>query len=398
MALLPTRLEDVTAEHLQELVDAGVREDDRLDFKLTIPDLDGKNGPKAKRDLLTDVSAFANGGGGDIVMGVEEGRDADNKPNGIAVGIPGVEVENADALERRWTQILEAGLDPRLIPKVRTQVIGLASGRSVIVLRVPRSMASPHMLKEHGWFYARRGPQNLPLSTSELRAAMEVSEQRADRVRRFRDERLAKILADETPTMLSISERVIIHLVPLASAAERQTVDIAQFRRLEPLEAASSWGGRYNADGVAVIADEGQGRSHSYTQFFRDGALEVVTFAALGEPPQRFFPSRFEKLILDAVRSYVPALERAGVIGPLVLLVSIAGLKGIPPADPDRFAPRDGRRPADRDLYTLPDLLIEDGAVPADAHFRTLFDTIWQCFGFERSPNFDAEGRWIERR
>src|SRR5882724_1347239 len=138
MALLPTRLEALTAEHLQGLVDAGAREDDRLDFKLTTPDLDGKNGPKAKRDLLTDVSAFANGGGGDIVMGVEEGRDADNKPNGIAVAIPGVDVENADAQERRWTQIFETGLDPRLNPKVRTQVIGLANGRSVIILRVPR--------------------------------------------------------------------------------------------------------------------------------------------------------------------------------------------------------------------------------------------------------------------
>lgn len=398
MALLPTRLDELTLEHLRSLVDAGAREDQGIDFKINLPDLDGKNGSKAKRDLVADVAAFANGGGGDIVMGVEEGRDQEGKPNGVAVGLPGVELDNADALERRWTQILEAGLDPRITPKARMRVVVLPNGRNVVVLRVPRSLAAPHMLKEHGWFYARRGPQNLTLSTAELRSSMELSDTWATRVRRFRDERLGRILANDTPTLLSSPDKTIVHLVPLAPPVERHVVDVASFRGLEPLEAVNGYGPRFNADGLAVVADEHDGRSHSYTQFFRDGSVEVVTFAAAATQPERFFPSRYEKLTVDVVRTYLPALERVGVLGPMVLMLSIAGLKGLRPVDPDRFAPPNGRRAADRDLYTLPDVLITDASTALNEQFRPLFDNLWQCFGFERSPNFDPQGRWIERQ
>jgi hypothetical protein len=398
VSLLPTRLEEVSLEHINGLVSASAREDQHLDYKQDLPDLDGKNGDKAKRGLLADVAAFANTGGGDVVFGIEERRDADGKPNGVASRLTGVEAVNLDALERRWTQIIEAGLDPRVIPKVRIQSIPLESGRSVVFLRVPQSITAPHMLKDHGWFYARRGPQNLPLSVGELRAAMEVSETWAERIRKFRDERIARIIADETPISIGAKDLYILHVVPLAPASTRARVDVSGFRGAEPLEVASSYGPRFNTDGLAVVADARNGVGNAYTQFFRDGSVEVVTFAASVAREGQFFPSRSEALTVDALRRYLPLLERAGVTGPLVVMLALAGLRGLRPVSPDRFARIEDIPPADRDLYVLPDFVLTEGVANLDEHLRSIFDMVWQCFGFERSPNFDAGGRWIDRR
>lgn len=243
MPILPLRLNELTLEHMQSLVAASAREDQHLDFKSTLPDLDGKNGERAKKDLLGDVAAFANAGGGDIVFGVEEGRDSDGKANGLAVALPGVSIGNVDALERRWVQIIEAGLDPRLSPKVRLQVVDNGATK-LLLLRVPRSIAAPHMLKEHGRFYARRGAQNLTLNTGELRAAFELSEAWAERVRRFRDGRIARIVADDTPILLDAQDRFVFHLVPLASQAERTVLDLATQKRVEPPAVSRSFGPR----------------------------------------------------------------------------------------------------------------------------------------------------------
>lgn len=391
---LPVRLRDVTTQHVQSLVEAGVREDQQLDFKVQLPDLDGRRPDEAKRRLLADIAAFANASGGDIMFGVEEGRDSAGQPNGEARKLVGVSIDNLDALERRWSQIVEAGLDPRLSPKIQFRAVDHAD-TTILVVRVPRSVAAPHMLKDQGWFYARRGAQNLTLNAGELRAAFELSEVWAERVRRFRDDRLAKIVADETPVRIHAPDRFVFHLVPLTARLERTVVDLATLKSTRPPSVASSSGARFNVEGVAVIPDEHEGSSHCYLQFFRDGALEIVTYAGAGTRPGEFFISRFEQDTLEWLSTFLPILERAGAAGPFALLVSLIGLRGMRPVNPDPYARRGERAPADRDLYTLPDVLIVDELTEFDALLRPVFDTLWQSFGFEKSPNFDSEGKWV---
>lgn len=394
MPVLPVRFDELTIDHLRGLVDASVREDQHIDFKANLPDLDGAKGERAKRDLLADVASFANATGGDIVFGVEEGRDGSNKPNGVAVSLAGITLDNVDALERRWIQILETGLDPRLSPKVRLRVIE-DGGTKLLVLRVPRSAAGPHMLKDHGWFYARRGAQNLPISTGELRAAFELSEAWATRVRRFRDERLARIVADDTPIIIDAPDRFVFHLVPMSAPFERTQVDLDQLKKAQPPVVGSSYGPRFNVEGVAIIPDEKEGRSHSYVQFFRDGALEVVTYAGAATREGEFFISRFERDAIELVGRYLPLLEQAGAPRPFALLFALLGLRGMKPVNPDPYDRRGRGRAADRDLYALPDVLISDDGAELEVVLKPIFDILWQSFGFERSPNFDKAGRWV---
>ena len=67
------RLESLVYEDLNGLVSASYAEDQAIDYKEELPDLDGKRPDDARKKLLADVAAFANAGGGDILFGVEGG-------------------------------------------------------------------------------------------------------------------------------------------------------------------------------------------------------------------------------------------------------------------------------------------------------------------------------------
>lgn len=76
----------ITAAHVHDLQSRGVREDRTLDFKRELR-LREKNDHS---ELLKDIVAFANAGGGTLLYGVEEGT---GDSEGIIVGTPGLQLE-----------------------------------------------------------------------------------------------------------------------------------------------------------------------------------------------------------------------------------------------------------------------------------------------------------------
>jgi hypothetical protein len=238
------RLESITDDDLAGLVAASYVEDQTIDYKEELPDLDGKKPDDARKKLLADVAAFANAGGGDILFGVIEGR-TDGKPNGVPVSVVGIESPNADALHRRWVGIVESGLDPKMAPKVYVKSIAIPnSTKAVVILRVPRSYAAPHMVKDTGRFVVRHGPENRPLDTAEIRSAFALSKTWAAHVKRFRDARVGRVIADDTPAKLDARALMIVHAVPLVAASRGFAIDLAALkeRRPQPIY----WTGSYD--------------------------------------------------------------------------------------------------------------------------------------------------------
>jgi len=115
---------------LQALVDNQVAERRDLEFKRDLP---GRNDEQV-REFLADITSLANAQGGDLIYGIED-------ENGIAAGLPGVEVADHDAEILRLESSLQANVAPRLVG-VRTHWVALANGRGAIVLRVPASLAA----------------------------------------------------------------------------------------------------------------------------------------------------------------------------------------------------------------------------------------------------------------
>jgi len=117
--------DEITAADIQQLVDNSVSEGLRVEFKR---ELYG-NDDKQKKELLKDVSAFANSHGGHLILGVEE-------KNGAASCVVGLAGINPDTEVQRLQQSLQTGVEPR-IQGIRIRAIPV-----VCAARNPRLFAA----------------------------------------------------------------------------------------------------------------------------------------------------------------------------------------------------------------------------------------------------------------
>jgi hypothetical protein len=174
--------DEVTETDLDALRVHGVPEGSRLEFKR---DMYGR-GDEDRRELLRDITAMANSRGGQILIGVDEDGD------GTATTVVGVPPGDQDT----WIRSLcLSSIDPRVIGLTVTPC-PLANGNQVIIVDVPESYSTPHMMTFKGTnqFWIRHGREKQPMSVDEIRASvLGVLEARA-RMDRFMEHRRTEIL------------------------------------------------------------------------------------------------------------------------------------------------------------------------------------------------------------
>jgi len=221
--MLDKPVDKITREDIEALVANEYREERRLDYKESLPG----GTDKEKRESLADVSSFANAAGGLIIYGVSEKRDDKGQPTGIpgkALGLAGV---NVDKVRLQLENSIRDGISPR-IPGIRIEAVeGFPEG-PVLLLSVPRGWAAPHMVTYKGVsrFYSRTSAGKHQLDVGEIRAAFELSAGLSIKLKDFRDERLGRITASDTPVELADSGKLVLHLLPLASFAGSVQVDL----------------------------------------------------------------------------------------------------------------------------------------------------------------------------
>lgn len=421
--MLHKRLEDILKSDVDSLIADETRESRRLDYKLTLPG----STDEEKKEFLADVASFANAGGGFIVYGIEEKRDANNKPTGIPQTAPGLGgAANLDAEILRLENILRTGIDPR-IPVVQFKEInGFPSG-SVLVLRVGESWSAPHMVTFKGTsrFYSRNSAGKYQLDVREIRAAFLLSESVPERIRRFRDERLAKIVADETPVALTrivadeqnspmivpAESKLVIHILPFGDidAGARNIITPDHLRQYIsppltlPVGAVRELSSRFNFVGLLVhdrvieIANTPI-VCRSYAQMFRNGAIEAVEM--LDHPLGKFVSEEFEPRLISVFKNYLYQLKELNVEPPLIVMISLVGVKDYRLWLHDDHLPPELRRlgknqPFDKDTLLLPDLIVEDlETITAENLLRPAFDALWQAGGWARCLRYNDAGEW----
>lgn len=115
MSIFRLDFEAVSESDLAELVTGQVPEGLHLDYKR---DTYGSS-DSDKRELLKDVSAFANANGGHIVIGMDE-------IEGVASDLCGIRPPNIDDESSRLDQIIRTGIEPR-IPGCRVKAVSLSN-------------------------------------------------------------------------------------------------------------------------------------------------------------------------------------------------------------------------------------------------------------------------------
>jgi hypothetical protein len=119
--MLPANLSQITSEDLQRLIDNEVREDEIIEYKR---DLDCAQ-PEEKRELLADITAFANLQGGHLLFGVEA-------IDGVPMSFPGIPLASEDDTKQLIENLCRDGVEPRLLG-LSMRAVRLASGVAPVV-------------------------------------------------------------------------------------------------------------------------------------------------------------------------------------------------------------------------------------------------------------------------
>jgi hypothetical protein len=336
---------------------------------------------------------------------VVEERDTDGKTTGVPERVPGLAGINADQEIRRLDSMIQAGIGPRIAGIRIHPIAGFPEG-PVLLIRIPRSYSAPHMVtfQEHSRFYSRNNGGKYPLDVGEIRSAFALSESLPERVRRFRDERLARIVAGETPLRLEEGSKVVLHIVPISGITSAATIDIHRlhdrFAGLPlPCFDDPNCNRRFNFDGLLsfdLLPRDPARPGVAYAQAFRNGAAEFVDIWTLGGAVrEQVLPvTRAEKNFIRGLQAYMRIMGGLGVMPPLIVMPSLLGVRGCRIV---RHLAFDEAHPIDRNDLLLPDVLVEDQEIDATQLLRPAFDALWQAAGWRGSQSYDGEGRWVER-
>lgn len=387
MPLSSKPIKSLTEVDLRLLIANGVREQQTLEYKLTLP---GER-YKDKKEFLADVSSFANTHGGHLLFGV---RAVDGK----AAELVGIDDALIDTGTQRLESLMRHSLKPPLI-SAEIHPIRLATGKTILLFRVGRSWNLPHRvtLEGHDHFYGRSTSGKYSLDVPELRALFNLSGSLSEQVRSFRADRLGKIASNETPASLPTGPKTVLHIVPFGAFLPGSTLPTSIGTSL------SEWshpigrrGGsrRLNFDGMLTsYKNEDTGLAEGYIQVFRNGCIEALDARMIGKHNgELMIPSKsFEEEIIKAVGAYLSGLAQVGVQPPLVIMLSLLNVQGCRMLTTEIFNYPRGY-PIDRNSLLVPEIVIETLNIEADKSLRQTFDAIWNACGYSASPNYNADG------
>jgi Putative DNA-binding domain len=392
VALLNVSFDAVSEAHLQDLVSTGVPEGAFLEYKRTTYG----NGDADVKEYLKDVSSFANTHGGDLVIGIDEKGGLARKVSGVAGVNPDTELQRLESLARD-------GIEPRIVG-LQMKAVSVTGGGIAFVIRVPRSWNPPHRVsaRKTNRIYARNSTGAYELSIEELRVLFASGATTIDRMRAFKAERLARIdSAEAIVPVVARPDRLVLHLIPLASLGLGASVDLAQAHALQdslrPID-SMGYSPRINFEGFGTFFRGSDGLCRSYTQVFRNGIIEAVKVGVVGKNDDGvvFLPSLdFDKWILEVLPLYLKALRELNVPAPITMMLTLQGVRGAR-LGVGRDLP-DPPPPFDRAVLELPEVVIEQYGT-FETYQRTIrpaFDALWNAAGFVASKYFDADGRWV---
>jgi len=388
-------LADLTFANIEGLIRDGVREDKTIEYKREIP--------RDRAELLKDVSAFANTSGGDLFFGVEEEKGVPTRIAGLALG-------DADAEVLRLLQIIQTGLQPPLVlSSLDCKVVPHSGGTQVIVLRIPKSLAGPHQIRETYVFWGRTSGGNYRLDTGELRRAFVSSAALTDSVIEYRAQRIARIKAGSTAVAVEPGPKIILHLLPASAFSPGETSEISLthpiLKAFTALEDPQGWGAKGSSidlEGLTNYAGANE-PYRAYTQVQRSGIVEAVRGLALREIKvegggrvrsriNAIWADFYEPLIFQAVPEYLKLLGELGVPFPIFMFLALTDVGGHHILASQQVEHRGSSglfihiddlqgHPINREDLLLPPAVIEDSTADARQKLIHNLEMIWNAAG-----------------
>ncbi|MBL7851672.1 MAG: ATP-binding protein [Cyclobacteriaceae bacterium] len=387
-------INNITEVDIQNLILNKVIENKVLEYKRDL----NISKDSDKKEFLADVTSFANAGGGDILIGVS----SDNT-TGEPQKLVGIATTNIDYELQKIDQVILSGIRPK-ISGLQIWPIKLAEASYVILVRIPNSWNSPHMvtLQSTNKFYTRSSNGKHLMDVDELRMSFTLSERISEKINAFRLDRIGKIFANESYLPLpALTGRVVLHIIPFSAFSNASRFDFSKVQnyqtQLRPMR-AGGWDHQFNLDGFIGFSNDG-----SYVQLFKNGIIEAVdtsilsvyqTTAGYSIPSQKL-----ESTVLEAFSNYLKLLYELKIEFPLVVSLSLVDIKKYSFATSGGYAALvlSRKLKSNKDVINLPESLLQDYSMPPSVLFKPIFDCLWNAYGYQGSENFDALGNWKPR-
>lgn len=387
--MIPKRFQEISFEDIQSLFDDKIGENKTLEYKSELPN----NADSLKTPFLTEVCAFANTEGGDIVFGISDEK-------GIPNDLVGLKIDNPDQEILRLENSIRTGIEPR-VQYISSKLV-CGHGKNFILLRVGKSWNAPHKVISNEKFYKRNSAGKYPMDVSELRIAFIQSEQVVDKIRNFKNSRIEKLKSnDELPVQLCSGAKLVLHLLPLSAFTESTYLSFDKdnriiFSSLVPL-GRSGWNHKYNLDGFMTYSgNEDAACSYSYTQLFRNGIIEATSsLGFLSDEKNKILSPAYEQDFIKGTRAYLKIFNKLEIKPPIYFFISFLGIKEYVFNIGPNY--RSSKRKSDRDNLILPEGIITNLDEEPHKFFQPFFDMIWNAYGYRKSLNYDEEGNWIDQ-
>ncbi len=271
---------------LSKLVEKGIREQSDLDFKQTL--YHPKN-EKDKQELIKDVCAMANTGGGWIICGITEKDSAAHE-------ITGVTLEKTT--ETDIHQLLERRIEPSLTVDIRVYTHE-NEDKTLVTIRVPDSSNKPHLMhtaysKDTKAFQVpvRKGSSTVWLNERGLRDLYRVRFDLGAEQERKRTQLLDELISKAKEEFPGISlALILIPDTPLVGRLEKEVAQ--QFLRQIELERFASLQGYSFLGNVhyhlsigdrRYIGTQKSNRLHAFIEVGFDGSIGIVIQLSKDDP------------------------------------------------------------------------------------------------------------------
>jgi hypothetical protein len=386
------RLRDITEADVRQLVNAELEEHLQLEYKSALYE----NHERGHKEFLQDICMFANAGGGILLIGISEQRDANGQPTGLPDPNAdlGIDLPNSEMILQAYDARVVANIEDRL--PLESRAIPVANNRQVVAIRVPNSLSKPHRVQYQGrtYFPSRRERQRYEMDVREIK---EMVMRTASRLEEAQG-KLTEELTSVRPSNASPS--IVIGCIPVFW--QNFMVDIRQpevIRRVTEFHLGHGdfLQPTYNFNGLqrqVVWGDD------SFVQVHRDGMIVLNKRLALMEEDARFSlrPTEMDIILRAFVHHCSVVYTAAGITGPFLLTMLLRTNRNtfglFPSVIPGAEEP--GGMIEGPDSYPFP-VMQADNLLDADRVIRPLCDQSHQMFGRDSSPYFNAEGIWIRR-
>jgi hypothetical protein len=398
MNLLNETFEHIDERLIQRLFDNQIQESKTLDYKREI----NLKSNDDKRELLADITSFANTEGGVIIFGIEEKKNEKGENTGLPEKASDLKIDNPDKFLQSLEDIVHNNTEPKL-SAAQVKIISYKE-QQLLIVGVPKYIGLPFMvtLNSTNKFYKRRNTGKYLVDVYELSEIFLKNYKMKERAEQFRLSRLKQVRALEFLPNLDIKGSYFLHIIPLGYLDEN-LIELSNYERIEQLRKdlvpidSGGYSHRHNLEGFLTHYSYNAQEIKSYVQLFRDGTMEYYTSTlhhqrTADEAALNFNGYFLEKETIEKVGQSFRVLDYLKIEPPYVIFISVFDLLGGVIDGPKLMFTKRG----DRNEIHLPSVVFNSRTEDIAGKMKSTFDIFWQSANYPKSPYYDDQGQGKE--